>query len=68
MGALGAVTRVGILWLVSLAAAIAAMEVGHRIVVATDRDRLSAVERRRTPSDSLANRTPAPPSSLTVSR
>jgi hypothetical protein len=68
MGALGAVTRVGILWLLSLAVAIAAMEAGHRIVVATDRDRLSAVERHRTARDSLANRTPAPPSSLVMSR
>ncbi len=32
MGALGAVTRVGILWLLSLAVAIAAMEAGHRMV------------------------------------
>jgi hypothetical protein len=68
MGALGAVTRVGILWLLSLAISIAAMEAGHRIVAATDRDRLSAVERRRTEGDSLANRTPAEAASLTMCR
>jgi hypothetical protein len=66
MGALAAVTRVGILWLLSLAVSIAAMEAGHRIVAATDRDRVSAVERRGTESDSLANRTAATEASLTM--
>ena len=68
MGALGAVTRVGILWLLSLAVSIAAMEAGHRIVAATDRDRVSAVERRRAADDSLANGTPATVASLTMCR
>jgi hypothetical protein len=68
MGAVGAVTRVVILWLLSLVVAIAAMEAGHRLVAATDRDRLSTVERCRNATDSLANRTPARPSSLIMSR
>lgn len=38
MEALRAVARVGVLWVLSLAVAIAVMEAGHRFVVATDRD------------------------------
>jgi HD-like signal output (HDOD) protein len=38
MEALRAIARVGVLWVLSLAAALAVMEAGHRFVVATDRD------------------------------
>jgi hypothetical protein len=42
MSALGAVIRVGILWLLSLAVAIAGMEGAHRLVTATERSRIEA--------------------------
>jgi hypothetical protein len=54
MSALRAVTRMGILWLLSLAVAIAGMEAAHRLVAATDRDRLPAVDSCRKASESLA--------------
>ena len=54
MGALRAVTRMGILWLLSLAVAIAGMEAAHRLVAATDRDRLPAADHCRKASESLA--------------
>ena len=54
MAALRAVARMGILWLLSLAVSIVGLEAAHRVVAATDRDRIAAFDRRRTVSDSLA--------------
>jgi hypothetical protein len=49
MGVLRFVIRIGILWVISLLVAVAGMELGHRIVMATDRREMARLP-RETPS------------------
>ena len=51
MEALRAIARVGVLWILSLAAALVVMEAGHRFVVATDRNTAPPVRTIATSGD-----------------
>ena len=55
MTALRVVVRVGILWVISLVVAVAGMEVGHRIVIATDRDEIPTATQQTTSAVSIDN-------------
>jgi len=55
MRALRVVVRVGILWVASLAVAVAGMAIGHRIVIATDRDEIPTATQQTTSAVSVGS-------------